>query len=106
VIAGYADLEAFYKSLIRADSTHHLSNGQISAPSLYKELHRVADAYPNDAGANTAISAAINAAFTQVFIRHPQGDAAKAELLRTLMERSSVLAKGGEPAVDAAQKTH
>lgn len=105
VIAGYADVEAFYKSLIRADSTHHLSNGQISAPSLYKELHRVADAYPDDAGANTAISAALNTTFTQVFIRHPQGDAAKAELLRTLAERGTLLAKGGERP-DATQKTH
>ncbi|HEY4370132.1 MAG TPA: hypothetical protein VGN07_23070 [Steroidobacteraceae bacterium] len=110
VIAGYADVEAFYKSLIRADATHHLSNGQISAPSLYKELRRVADAYPDpDTGANTAISAALNTTFTQVFIQHPQGAAAKAELLRSLAERATRTALLGSPSEKqpgATQKTH
>lgn len=82
LIAGYADVDTWYKSLIRADSTHHLSNGQISAPSLYKILRRMADAYPDmGTGANTAISSALDAKFSQVFIQHPQGAAAKDELL-------------------------
>jgi hypothetical protein len=106
LIGGYADLEAFYKSLIRADSTHHLSNGQISAPSLYKELRRVADAYPNDAGVNTAISSALSTTFTQVYIRHPQGAEAKAALLRSLAERSTQLAKGNERDSGATSKAH
>jgi hypothetical protein len=93
LIGGYADVEAFYKSLIRSDSTHHLSNGQISAPSLYKALRRLADAHPDPAtGVNTAISSALTAKFTQVYIEHPQGEAAKAALLRTLAERVSTKA--------------
>jgi hypothetical protein len=69
VVAGYADVDTWYTQLIRNDSTHHLSNGQISGISLYKALRRLADAYPDPkTGANTAISAALNAKFVQVFI--------------------------------------
>jgi hypothetical protein len=83
LIGGYADVDTWYKQLIRNDSTHHLSNGQISGISLYKALRRLADAHPDPkSGANTAISAALNAKFVQVFIT-PLGDTAKAELLRT-----------------------
>lgn len=106
LIAGYADVDTWYKSLIRADSTHHLSNGQISAPSLYKVLRRLADAYPDSAtGANTAISSALDAKFTQVFIQHPQGEAAKAELLRSLTERSAkaVAGRAGSAATAATR---
>jgi hypothetical protein len=89
VIGGYADVETWYTSLIRADSTHHLSNGQVAAPSLYNVLHRLADAHPDpETGSNTAISSSLDVKFTQVFIQHPQGAAAKAELLRSLSERS------------------
>jgi hypothetical protein len=59
--------------LIRNDSTHHLSNGQISGISLYKALRRLADAYPDpDSGANTAISTALDVKMTQVFIVEPE----------------------------------
>ena len=85
LIAGYADVDTWYKQLIRNDSTHHLSNGQISGISLYKALRRLADAYPDaQTGANTAISSSLDAKFTQVFIQHPQGEAAKAELVQSL----------------------
>lgn len=88
LIAGYADVQAWYHFLLRNDSTHHLGDGQISAVSLYQALRRLADAYPDPAtGANTAISSSLDAKFTQVFIEHPQGAAAKAELLRSLTER-------------------
>jgi hypothetical protein len=81
LLAGYADVDTYYKQLIRNDSTHHLSNGQISGISLYKALRRLADAYPDpESGANTAISTALDVKFTQVFIVHPQGEAAEAEL--------------------------
>lgn len=83
LIAGYSDVDTWYKQLIRNDSTHHLSNGQISGISLYKALRRLADAHPDAAGANTAISSSLDAKFTQVFIQHPEGEAAKAELVRT-----------------------
>ena len=87
LIAGYADVDVWYKQLIRNDSTHHLSNGQISGISLYKALRRLADAYPDPkSGANTAISASLDAKFTQVFIQHPQGETAKAQLLQSLKQ--------------------
>lgn len=73
LLAGYADVDTWYKQLIRNDSTHHLSNGQISGISLYKALRRLADAYPDpDTGANTAISTALDVKLTQVFIVHPE----------------------------------
>jgi hypothetical protein len=76
LLAGYADVDTWYKQLIRNDSTHHLSNGQISGISLYKALSRLADAYPDpQTGANTAISTALDVKMTQVFIVHPQGNA-------------------------------
>jgi hypothetical protein len=85
LLGGYADVDTWYRQLIRNDSTHHLSNGQISAISLYKALRRFADAYPDpSSGANTAISTALDAKFTQVFIQHPDGEAAKKALLSSL----------------------
>lgn len=81
LIAGYADVDTWYKQLIRNDSTHHLSNGQISGISLYKALRRLADAHPDpETGANTAISTALDVKLTQVFVVHPQGEAARAQL--------------------------
>lgn len=72
LLAGYADVDTWYYQLIRNDSTHHLSNGQISGISLYKALRRLADAYPDaDTGENTAISTALDVNMTQVFITHP-----------------------------------
>ncbi|MFK7863274.1 MAG: hypothetical protein AB8B95_03505 [Pseudohongiellaceae bacterium] len=71
LVAGYADVETWYQQLIRNDSTHHLSNGQISGISLYKALRRLADAHPDpDSGANTAISTALDVKMTQVYISH------------------------------------
>jgi hypothetical protein len=71
LIAGYADVDTYYKQLIRNDSTHHLSNGQISGISLYKALRRLADAYPDENGVNTAISTALDVKMAQVYIVHP-----------------------------------
>ena len=69
LLAGYADVDTWYYQLIRNDSTHHLSNGQISGISLYKSLRRLADAYPDpETGENTAISTALDVKMTQVFI--------------------------------------
>jgi hypothetical protein len=79
LIGGYADVESWYRLLLRNDSTHHLSNGQISGISLYKALRRLADAHPDPkTGAMTAISAALDAKMVQVFIQHPHGDAVTA----------------------------
>jgi hypothetical protein len=80
LLAGYADVDTWYKQLIRNDSTHHLSNGQISGISLYKALRRLADAYPDpETGANTAISTALDVKMSQVFIVHSQGNPAATE---------------------------
>jgi hypothetical protein len=69
MIAGYTDVETWYSQLMRSYSTHHQSYGQSSAPSIYKELRRLADAYPDaKTGANTAISSTLLAQFTQVNI--------------------------------------
>ena len=75
LIGGYADVDAYYKQLIRNDSTHHLSNGQISGISLYKALRRLADAYPDpESGENTSISTSLDVRMAQVFIVHPDDD--------------------------------
>jgi hypothetical protein len=69
LLAGYADVDKYYFQLIRNDSTHHLSNGQISGISLYKALRRLADAHPDpETGANTAISTALDVKMAQVFV--------------------------------------
>ena len=71
LLAGYADVDTWYYQLIRNDSTHHLSNGQISGISLYKALRRLADAHPDpESGNNTAISTALDIKMTQVFVVH------------------------------------
>jgi len=73
LVAGYADVDSWYYQLIRNDSTHHLSNGQISGISLYKALRRLADAYPDpETDENTAISTALDVRMTQVFIVDPE----------------------------------
>lgn len=73
LVAGYADVDTWYHQLIRNDSTHHLSNGQISGISLYKALRRLADAYPHkEEGHNTAISTALDIKLTQVHVIDPQ----------------------------------
>ena len=72
IVAGYADVDTYYKQLIRNDSTHHLSNGQISGISLYRALRRLADAYPHpEDGHNTAISTALDVKMVQVFVVQP-----------------------------------
>ena len=76
-LGGYADVDTWYYQLIRNDSTHHLSNGQISGISLYKALRRLADAYPDaESGANTAISMSLDVRMRQVHVLHPDEDAA------------------------------
>lgn len=75
---GYADVDNWYRYLIRNDSTHHLSNGQISGISLVRAAYAHADAYPDaQTGKNTAISVALDAKWTQVHIVHPEGEAVK-----------------------------
>jgi len=76
VVAGYADIETWYAQLIRSWSTHHSSYGGLSQPSLYRQLLRLADGYPDETGAMTALSSAITVRMTQVFIEHSGNDMA------------------------------
>jgi hypothetical protein len=86
LIGAYADVEHFYRTLIKSWSTHHQSYGQSSAPSIYRALRQLADAYPEPkTGANTAISGALEVKFTQAFIEHPG-------------EKVAATAHGGQPA--------
>jgi hypothetical protein len=77
LIAGYSDIDTWYRQLNHSWSTHHQSYGQLSSPSLYKQMHRLADGYPDpETGKNTAISSALAVKFTQVFIQHPPKEVA------------------------------
>jgi hypothetical protein len=72
LIAGYVDVDAFTYHLNTSWSTHHQSYGQLSSPSEYRAMRRLADGYPDPkTGANTAISSAVTVKFAQVFARHP-----------------------------------
>lgn len=72
VMAGYVDVAAFNHHLNTSWSTHHQSYGQLSAPSMYRALRRLADGYPDPkTGEMTAISSALSVKFTQVYIDHP-----------------------------------
>ena len=75
LMGGYVDVDDWHRRLVRSLSTHHSSYGQASAPSLYRALRRLADAYPDpETGMNTAVSAAAELTFTQVYIMHPKPD--------------------------------
>lgn len=80
LIGGYADIETWYFQLMASQSTHCQSYGQLASMSLYKAMRRLADGYPDPkTGANTAISSALRATFTQVNIL-PESKAAAAAL--------------------------
>ncbi|MGE4064552.1 MAG: hypothetical protein AB7E79_14395 [Rhodospirillaceae bacterium] len=71
LLAGYTDTENWYRQIIRSLSTHHLSYGEEYAPPLYRAINRLADAFPDENGRNTAISAALEMNFVRVYITHP-----------------------------------
>lgn len=76
LMAGYVDVGMFIHHLNTSWSTHHQSYGQLSSPSLYRALRRLADGYPDPkTGVNTAISSAVRVKFVQVFLQHPTHDA-------------------------------
>ena len=73
LLGGYVDIDDWNRRLVRSLSTHHSSYGQGSAPSLYRALVKVADAYPDpQTGKNTAVSAAVELKFVQTHILHPE----------------------------------
>jgi len=72
IMAGYTDVDAWVKRLVISWSTHHLSYGQVSAPSLYRAMRRLADAKPDPVtGQNMAISGTTELKFRQTYIKHP-----------------------------------
>ena len=76
LMAGYVDVGMFIHHLNTSWSTHHQSYGQLSSPSLYRALRRLADGYPDpETGINTAISSAVRVKFVQVFLQRPTQDA-------------------------------
>ena len=90
VIAGYVDVEAFNNHLNTSWSTHHQSYGQLSAPSLYRALRRLADGYPDPkTGQMTAISSAMSVKFVQVFIDHPPQQVAAGTTAPAATQQSS-----------------
>ena len=79
LIAGYADINDWHSAFIKGWSTIRSGQGLGSQPSHAQALARLADAYPDaKTGKNTAISAALDAKFVQVFIRHPAAKVAGA----------------------------
>lgn len=80
IMAGYTDVDAWVKRLVLSWSTHHLSYGQVSAPSLYRAMRRLADAKPDPkTGQNTAISGTTELKFRQTFISHPPRQVAEVD---------------------------
>jgi hypothetical protein len=74
LMAGYTDIERFYNDLGQNQSTHHRSYGQEAMPAEYRELYKLADAYPDPkTGKNTAISTAWEVKFSQVFVLKDEG---------------------------------
>ena len=72
VLAGYVDVEQYNHRLNRNWTTHHQSYGNLSAPSLYRAMRRLADGHPDpETGDNTAISSAVNIKMHQVYIVWP-----------------------------------
>lgn len=89
LIAGYADIKDWHSAFIKGWSTIRSGQGLGSEPSHARALERLADAYPDpQTGKNTAISAALDARFVQVFIQHPQGPVAEAAPVTTQKQRA------------------
>lgn len=87
LMAGYTDLENWYSQMMKSESTHHQSYGQLTPSSMYRSLRRHVDGYPDPkTGVNTAISSALEVKFAQVFIIHPEGPVAAAPRVRPVQE--------------------
>lgn len=71
LLAGYFDVDSLlYWTMGYA--THHLAYDRLDAPEFYWAMRKVADAYPNEKGENTALSSAITITMAQVFIQHSE----------------------------------
>lgn len=76
-MGGYVDIDSWYTHSNKTRDTAHQAYGNTSSGSMYKALKRLADAYPDKDGHNTAISGAMNVRFTQVFVKHPDAQVAE-----------------------------
>ena len=73
VIGGYVNVEEWYIWLQKGWATVFQSYGRMASAALYKRLRPLADGYPDPkTGENTAISAAAQLHFTQVFVERPE----------------------------------
>lgn len=103
LVGGYTDIETWYLQLMKSQSTHCQSYGQLASMSLYKAMRRLADAYPDPkSGANTAISSALRATFTQVYIL-PESKAALAAA-KVPLGRAAPYAGPPHPRLPAEEK--
>jgi hypothetical protein len=77
-MGGYMDVDRWYIGSNQTRDTPHQNYGDTAGPSLYRAMKRLADAYPDKDGHNTAISSALNVNFSQVFVKHPEAEVAAA----------------------------
>jgi hypothetical protein len=71
VIGGYADIYSWMLQFKTSWGTHHAAYGQVASQSLTRAMYRLADGYPDETGQNTALSAALDGDWIQVYIDHP-----------------------------------
>jgi hypothetical protein len=79
VIGGYADVYSWMLQFKTSWGTHHAAYGQVASQSLARAMYRLADGYPDKTGQNTAISAALDGEYIQVYIEHPPASVAAVE---------------------------
>jgi len=75
LMAGFIDVQRWHHALNTNLSTHHMSYGRVSSPSVVAALARLADGYPDQTGRNTAISASVDLKMVQVYLVHPTSKA-------------------------------
>jgi hypothetical protein len=69
IMAGYVDVDQFIRHLNVSTATAIASYGQLSSPSLYRAMRRLADGHPDsESGQNTSISSALEVEFVRVFL--------------------------------------
>lgn len=71
IIGGYADIYSWMLQFKTSWGTHHAAYGQVASQSLTRAMYRLADGYPDRTGQNTALSAALDGDWIQVYIEHP-----------------------------------
>jgi hypothetical protein len=96
LMAGYTDLDNFYSQMMKSESTHHQSYGQLSPPDMARVLAKLADGYPDPkTGKMTAISSALKAKYTQVYIVHPE---------KTIADAAPARAESGKKLAEDARR--